>query len=298
MLLALGAGTSDPESGSTVTFQSLRDSIRTQGGIINPIIVEKQGNDKFLVVEGNTRVAIYQKFLNDKVRGKWDAIPAIVHDNLEQGQVDAIRLQCHIVGPRPWDPYSKAKYLDHLLNEEGMPLSRLVDLCGGRKKEITDYVDAYKDMETHYRPVLESDADFDPNRFSAFVELQKANVKAAILESGYSLKDFAEWVRDLKIDPLNTVRLLPRILKHPQAKAKFLAVGARAAQKLLEGPVPAALNNVPLDQLLRAVIEKVHVLPFAQLQAMRADPNGEPTQLAIEAHDTLAELCKQFEEAQ
>jgi len=296
MLLALGAGTSDPEAGSTVTFQSLRDSIRTQGGVINPIIVKKASNGRYLVVEGNTRVAIYRKFFQDKIPGQWNAIPAIVHDGLEQTQIDAIRLQCHIVGPRPWDPYSKAKYLDHLLNVENMSLSKLVDLCGGRKKEITDYIDAYKDMEGYYRPVLESDSDFDPNRFSAFVELQRATVKAAILEADFTLTNFAEWVRDLKIDPLNTVRALPRILKHPQARAKFLAVGARAALKVLDVPVSPAVTNVPLDQLLRVVIEKIHIIPWPQVEAMKKDINSEQTQLIIEAQEALAELCKQFEE--
>ena len=75
------------------------------------------------VVEGNTRLAIYRAFLRDKIPGEWKTIPAIVHGSLAQKQVDAIRLQCHIVGPRPWDPYSKAKYLDHLLSVDNMPLS-------------------------------------------------------------------------------------------------------------------------------------------------------------------------------
>jgi hypothetical protein len=48
MLLALGAHSSDPESGSTVTFQSLKESIRAEGGVINPIIVERQPNGRWL----------------------------------------------------------------------------------------------------------------------------------------------------------------------------------------------------------------------------------------------------------
>lgn len=52
MLLALGAGSSDPESGSTVTFQSLKESIRAQGGVINPIFVERKPDGRYRVVEG------------------------------------------------------------------------------------------------------------------------------------------------------------------------------------------------------------------------------------------------------
>ncbi len=67
MLLALGAGTGDIESGSTTTFQSLKQSIRAKGGIINPIIVRKLPNGKYQVIEGNTRVVIYRSFRDDGI---------------------------------------------------------------------------------------------------------------------------------------------------------------------------------------------------------------------------------------
>lgn len=296
MLLALGAHSSDPESGSTVTFQSLKESIRAQGGVINPIIVERQPNGRYRVVEGNTRVAIFMSFRAEKIKGSWDAIPAIIHEKLPGYQADAIRLQCHIVGPRPWDPYSKAKYLDHLLNHDNLPLSTIVELCGGRRKEIADYVEAYRDMEKHYRPILGSDGDFDPTRFSAFVELQKPNVKQAVLDATFSLTNFSEWVRDRKIDPLNTVRALPRILKNPQAKAKFLAVGAREAIKVLEVPPSPALTNVSLDQLLRVVIEKLDTMGWRELDAIKMDLGSEKAQLLVEAHEVLKDVCDKIAE--
>jgi hypothetical protein len=294
MLLALGAGSGDLESGSTVTFQSLKDSIRAQGGIINPIIVLRLPDRKYRVIEGNTRVAIYRSFREDGVQGDWDTIPAIVHESLASIDIDAIRLQCHIVGPRPWDPYSKAKYLNHLLNVENVPLTKIVELCGGRKKEIVEYIEAYHDMEKFYRPVLESDSDFDPTRFSAFVELQKAGVKQSIYDAGFDLKSFAEWIRDWKVDPLNTVRAIPRILKNPQAKTKFLAVGAREAIKILEVPAPPALANVPVEQLLRTLIDRLNLIPFPDVKAMRGDPGSQKAQLLLEAQEILADVCREI----
>jgi hypothetical protein len=292
MLMALGAGSSDMESGNTVTFQSLKQSIRAQGGIINPVIVEKLQGGKFRVVEGNTRVAIYKSFRDDKISGDWEKIPAIVHDTLIAHEADAIRLQCHIVGPRPWDPYSKAKYLDHLLHVDNVPLATIVDLCGGRKKEITDYIDAYRDMEKHYRPILETDGDFDATRFSAFVELQKPNVKQAVIDAGFTLGNFSEWIRDRKIDPLNTVRALPRILKNPDARNKFLAVGAREALKVLDVPASPVLTNVPLEQILRLLIERLNVIPYPDVKAMKNDSGSQKAQLLLEANEALSDMCK------
>jgi hypothetical protein len=291
MLLALGAGSSDPEGGGTVTFQSLKESIRAHGGITTPIIVQPIANGRFRVIEGNSRVAIFRSFLDGSVPGSWDRIPALIYDDLSPRAVEAIRLQCHIVGARQWDPYSKAKYLNHLLNVENMPLTQVVDLCGGRKREITQYVEAYHDMEKFYRPILESDSDFDPQKFSAFVELQQASVKAAIFEANFTISDFANWVSNRNIDPLNTVRALPRILRHPQAKVKFLAVNAREALKILDVPSSPALTSVPFDQLLLALMERLDKFPYPEVKALQKDPGGNMAQLLLQTKDSLVELC-------
>ena len=292
MFLALQAGSGDLETGGTGTFQSLRDSIRANGGVINPIIVQRKPGGRFKVIEGNTRVAIYREFSEEEVPGNWKSMPAMVHDELPRVQVDAIRLQCHIVGPRQWDPYSKAKYLHHLLNEEHIPMAQIVELCGGRRKELSEYIDAYHDMEKYYRPILADDGDFDATRFSSFIELQKAGIKNAVLDEGFSITNFAEWVRDKKIDPQMTVRALPRILRHTQAKAKFLAVNAREALRILDVPAAPAIGNVPLEQLLAALVERLNVLPWAEVNAMKGDPGGQKAQLMTEAHQAIGEICK------
>ena len=118
MALALGVGDSQSGEENTTTFRSLRESIRTNKEIIHPIIVDKDPAGHMVVIEGNTRTLIYRQFLEQGLEGEWDTIPAMVYSNLSESQKDAIRLQAHLVGPRPWDPYSKAKYLAHLWKEE------------------------------------------------------------------------------------------------------------------------------------------------------------------------------------
>jgi len=54
MKLALGAEVGQTEEGST-TFYGLRESIKTNGGIIHPIIVNREPCGRLVVIEGNTR---------------------------------------------------------------------------------------------------------------------------------------------------------------------------------------------------------------------------------------------------
>ena len=99
---------------------SLRESIRENGGIIHPIVVNKHTDGSYVVIEGNTRLQIYKDFIKNGVPGDWTKIRAIVYDNLDNDRMHAIRLQAHLIGPREWDPYSKALYLHHLANVEHM----------------------------------------------------------------------------------------------------------------------------------------------------------------------------------
>lgn len=110
---------------------SLRQSIEANYGIIHPIIVNKRANGTYVVIEGNTRLQIYKDLRRENKPGNWDTIRSIVYEDIDDEEMHKIRLQAHLVGPREWDPYSKAKYLDYLANEEHMPIVVRSDVSGG-----------------------------------------------------------------------------------------------------------------------------------------------------------------------
>jgi hypothetical protein len=137
----------EQESGSASTYSSLKASIRAHKGLIVPIIVTTQPDGLYVVIEGNTRVAIFRELAEEGSQGDWSIIPAIVQTDLEETGEQAIRLQAHLVGPRPWRPYAKAKYHHDLYINQNLPISEILDFCGGnaRKKEIEQYISAYKE---------------------------------------------------------------------------------------------------------------------------------------------------------
>ena len=181
---------------STSSCESLRESIRQNGGIIHPIIVNKNANGTYKVVEGNTRLQIYRDFLKNNVSGNWTKIKAIVYESPDENFVHSIRLQAHLIGPREWDSYSKAKYLNYLANIERMPMNALISFCGGSSKasEIKNMIAAYNDMESFYRPLCDDDTMFDPKRFQYFVEMQRKFVLDSIISNGFTKTDFSKWV--------------------------------------------------------------------------------------------------------
>ena len=228
-LLALMLGT------TTAPCESLRESIRENGGIINPIIVNKKPDGKYRVIEGNTRLQIYKDFKNKNVPGNWENIKAIVHNSLSTDHIHAIRLQAHLVGPREWDPYSKAKYLNYLYNVEKMPMNTLISFCGGssRASEIKNMIAGYNDMEEFYRPICDDDAQFDIHKIHGFIELQRKSVLDSIVSKGFTKTDFSKWIQDEKISILQDVRRIPDILKSKKATEIFLKENSKEAIKVL-----------------------------------------------------------------
>ena len=157
--IALGIARFDPITsdimalllGSTSeSCSSLRESIKENRGIIHPIVVNKREDGTYIVIEGNTRLQIYKDFISSGEPGDWTKIRTIVYEGLSNEQMHAIRLQAHLVGPREWDPYSKAMYLNHLDKVEHMPMATLISFCGGNSKasEIRNMISAFNDIYT------------------------------------------------------------------------------------------------------------------------------------------------------
>jgi hypothetical protein len=201
-----------------------------------------------------------------------------------------------LVGPRQWDPYSKAKYLDHLRNSAHLTLAQIVDFCGGQKNQVSDLIEAFHDMENYYRPLMGADDEFDPSRFSAFVELQNPRIKRAIQEAGFGYSDFARWVKEQLISPLSTVRQLPRILPDERSRAVFLSDGAQEAVKVLDAPTAdAALADASLAQLAREIAKRIAYLPYSEVQRLRSDSGRNENDMLCEARDSLVQLCADIE---
>ena len=304
MLLALGAGAED-EGGTTAlgSYERLKHSIQASGGIIQSIIVKPLDDGRYLCIEGNTRVAIYRQLRNeDKASGQsgetWKYIPALVSDQMDEEEAHKIRLQVHLVGNRPWDAYSKAKYLRELIEDYKMPMEELVSYCGGSKNDVLQSINAYVDMENHYRPVIDDvDGAFDPSRFSAFVELQKPGIKQALFRAGFSESDFSRWVDERKLYPLNSVRRLPQILDNPEARRVFLREGARAAINTLDAPdLDTRLRESNISQLAKALQEKIGLLSYDDAERIRSQPDSEEhlahiSHINSEGRTVISNMC-------
>lgn len=260
---------------SESSYESLKESIRVNGGIIHPIVVNRNEQGEFVVIEGNTRVQIYKKFISDAVPGSWATICAMVYDGLDAETIHSIRLQAHLIGPRDWDPYSKAKYLNYLKNKALLPMNLIISYCGGSAKasEIQNMITAYNDMEAYYRPLCDDDSAFDHKKFSAFVELQRKNIIDSIVLNKFTKSDFSKWIISGNIDRLTDVRRLPDILRSKQAKKVFLQYNSTEAIKILavEEITSDRLKDVPYALLAEELAKQMRNITHSEILHLKTD---------------------------
>ena len=187
----------------------------------------------------------------------------------------SIRLQAHLIGPREWDPYSKAMYLNHLANVEHMPMNTLISFCGGSFKasEIRNMIAAYNDMEKYYRPLCDDDSQFDIKKFHGFVELQNRNIMDALTAKGYDKTDFSQWMVDDRFSTLQDVRRLPDILKSKKATEVFLKTNTRDAKKILavEEITVDKLKDVPYELLAKELSNRMLDMKMREISHLRDD---------------------------
>lgn len=275
------------------SFTSLRDSIKAYGGIISPIIVNREESGKLVVIEGNTRLLIYKEF-NKTTNGSWPMVPAMLYNGMTPQQIHSIRLQAHLVGPRNWDAYAKARYLHYLSTSEHLTSTQIVDYCGGNKRDVNNYIAAFVDMEQYYRPIAGD--SFDVKRFSAFIELQQKAIENVLLKHHISKETFAQWVKDNKFGPLQNIRKLPRVMNSQRAREVFLAEDMEEALRVIESAVDnKGLENATIEQLATEITKRVGSLTYNQIIKLRDNPDCDERISIQDAKDSLIGLCNDLE---
>ena len=255
-------------SGTASGINQLKTAIKLNKGLINPIVINKS-NGKLVAIDGNTRLAIYKEFKEKNPENDiWKKIPCVVYKSLNEEQIDALRLQIHLIGPKEWKPYSKGRYLWLLTKQERIPIEDLVGFCGGSKSRVNKYIFAYRDMEDYYRHNLNNpDTEFNPQHYSYFEVLQEPRISNALRAKDYDKNDFAKWVINGKFNIAMHVRSLDKILAEEEPHKIFLKLGSEEAIKRLSHPQEdEALAKMKLKRLLNGLEDKLRYLSTNEVE--------------------------------
>jgi hypothetical protein len=255
-------------------------------GIVYPIWIEPlrdEEDKKYKVIEGNTRVVIYQQLqMEEPYEDRWKTILSnVLPHEIDEEQKNFIRLQSHLRGTTEWDAYEKAKYLYKLWHEDGWSVNRLEKQTKMKEKQIEENIEAYRLMEEQYLP-SHSDDPNEVSKFSYFVEYVKDKKLQKLMEkNSKSIKDFCDWIADKKKIPTGRdVRRLRDIFDNQDTKNAFIDKGFDAAMQLLEFKKPHLVSSFYKD--IENVIEELKEINTQELDEIINEENSEKEKMIRE----------------
>tara|TARA_B100000035_G_scaffold306459_1_gene308520 strand:- start:1247 stop:2269 length:1023 start_codon:yes stop_codon:yes gene_type:complete len=242
-------------SKNSYSYGTLKSSIIAAGTIVNPIWL-KVVDDHYICIEGNTRLCIYRELLSNaegEEREKWEKIPAIVYENMSAEDEHKLKLTAHVVGTRNWSPYSRAKYVNELL-EGTFSWDQIVDIVGGRKVELANSAQAQHDFDEFYYKKYD---ELDEKKFSYFVEASTRKSYDVLDDHGFSKQDFADWVHEGKLKRAYNVRYLKDIMANPDAKAALISGDINDSMPFIIGEPEVNISGVSTSALLTEIIKRI-----------------------------------------
>ncbi len=249
---------------------ALKESIESSGGVLDPIWVSKK-NNKYIVIEGNTRLLIYRSLAKKYTRDpRWQNIKCrILPADVPADVINFIRLEFHLGGKQPWEPYERARYL-YKLSQSGYSLDRLARESRISKNRISEDLKAYGVMNKYFIPEYADKVDNPLDRFSYFVELigNKKMQKQANMHK-FNIEDFTKWVAEDKIPRAIDVRLMPEIISDEQSYNLFKKEGFETAMQLLAIKKPAVALRLFSD--IEMLIDKLNNLRLSEVKQIRQD---------------------------
>jgi hypothetical protein len=262
------------KSKSPGAYTKLKDSVHNNKGIMQPIWVEPMPDKRFRVIEGNTRVSIYQDLIQlEPNEPQWKQIVCyVLPDCINEDEKNFIRLQAHLRGTNEWDAYEKAKYLYVLHHNNHWPIAKIEKQTKLDKREIEQNIEAFTTMLSQYLP-----KHSEPNevsKFSYFVEYVKdKKLRKAMERNGFGVTDFCEWVGDRnKIPTGQDVRRLRDILDDKDATELFRTKGFDASMELVAYRKPDVTN--PFYRDIDRVTERLQDMKAYEIEDVANEAGG------------------------
>lgn len=158
--------------------KQLKESIKANGGLIDPIIVK---DDDYIVFEGNSRLAAYRLLVKENPV-KWSMIKCkILPKDIPDSAIFQLLGQYHIIGRKDWSPYEQAGYLYRRTKISNQSIDSIANELGITKSSAQNMINVFEYMK-------END-DTKAEKWSFYEELLKNKSIRDALDNVDGLKE-------------------------------------------------------------------------------------------------------------
>ena len=290
---------------NTTVFElsALKDSIRTNGFVpVEQIVVKPYAPDgtKYLVIEGNRRVAAIKWLLDDDKSGVLNLSPqekrglreldALILDVTRADNKQAVEVLMairHVSGVKEWGAYQQARLIVELMAESGATFANVAERLGMSSREVARRYRASKALEQ-----MESDEEYgdyaEKRMYAIFHEaVAQPTVRDWLgwqeeqccfddrsnLDTFYSLICPTDG-KPAKITSYEDVRTkLRHIIQHPRAVQAVQDPDKSLAQahQIAVEEDGIAYDGSRLETAINGALKALDDLPYAKLRVLTGD---------------------------
>lgn len=198
--------------------KTLKSSIESNGGIIDPLLVKDNGNDTYTVLEGNSRLAAIRLICEvKKDLAKWGMVKCKVFPvEFSDDEIFALLGQYHIIGRKDWDAYEQASYLCRRHKSTQLPIQFMANELGITVGSVKKMIQTIEFMHNHH--------DEDKKHFSYYNDNYLKNKSVQKYRETYPELDdqIVSMIKENKITEAKDLRKLSDIAKCDDKQSKRL----------------------------------------------------------------------------
>ena len=202
------------------SVKNLIGDVQRHGGLIEPILVRVDTNE---VIEGNSRLAVYNILRDRPAAGDWEMIPCYLVSSLTDAQQAAFLSQVHVKGKTQWTPYEKANFA-YVRKVGGWTLARIAEMFGESPETIRKRVavielmkesgDGNKKHFSHYDVLVRTPAIWQVAR-------NAGEFRDRVVEEIKNLGSVSEEEQDITAQDLR--KKLPEVLRKRKVLRRYVA---------------------------------------------------------------------------
>ncbi len=238
------------------TTRNLLKQIKKDGGVNEELFVKKLENESdYTVFEGNTRLAVVKHLYQNGSFKSEEVKVAVLPEEMDQGQINAIIGQFHLTGKADWEPYETNAYIEREF------LYRKTEL-GHSQEQI------YQDMISEF--------NIKKNQIKQAVKTVGFMKKYKLTETSAGIDKFSYW--NQYVNSQATINLA----KIFNEKEKFSAIRSTTEKEpfddfyiktVFSDNCPKAVDVRDIFQSLYKAYDKGEKKPLEKLIAGKVDPN-------------------------
>lgn len=205
--------------------KKLRADIEKNGGLRDRPILQANGNGTYKAVEGNCRLVCVESLAQKKPNDpRWKKIPArILPKDVDQRSVAILLSDLHIAGKIQWKAHEKAGQVYHMNKVLRMDAGEIATYLRASKTTVLRLLAAYEMMVEKFLKIDDGKyATAGERKWSFFDEFYRSKELRDERKANLEFEDdFCRWVGEGRLPDGADVRVLPSVLRHPEARKKF-----------------------------------------------------------------------------